>query len=90
MDYNAETLQTCLMDIRSGVRTQRNASQYYNIPSSTIINKLKTNKVKKRNPPTVFSEEESSFEVHINKLAEFGFPVTDLDLRYSMKCYLDR
>lgn len=28
--YNAETLQACLMDIRSGVRTQRDASQNYN------------------------------------------------------------
>jgi hypothetical protein len=94
-DYDAERLEACLQDIRSGIRTQRSASQYYNIPRSTIINKLKTLRLsvpsKKYGHPTVFtSEEEQSFVAHIDKLANFGFPVTDIDLRYSIKCYLNK
>lgn len=99
VDYNAETLEACLKDIRSGVKTQRSASQYYNIPRSTIINKLKTSRcdlpvpvpTKKHGHPTVFTqEEEQAFEAHVVKLAEFGFPTTDLDLRYIIKCFLDK
>jgi hypothetical protein len=76
VDYNSETLEACLRDIKNGVRTQRRASQYYNVPRSTIINKLKTFgltvPLKKHGHPTVFSlEEEQAFEAHIDKLAEF-------------------
>lgn len=65
------------------------------MPRSTIINKLKTYGLpvpaKKHGHPTVFNEKEKqAFEAHIDKLATFGFPISDLDLRYSVKCYLDK
>ncbi|XP_047119875.1 uncharacterized protein LOC124802874 isoform X2 [Schistocerca piceifrons] len=76
IDYNADTLEACLRDIRSGVRTQRSARQYHNAPRSTIINKLKTYgllvsvglRAKKHGHPTVVNQEEDqAYEVHIDK-----------------------
>lgn len=39
--------------------------------------------------PTIFSqEEELMFEAHILQLSAYGFPVTKLDLRMIIGCYL--
>lgn len=91
VDYSNETLQKCLDDIRSGRHTQTSASQAYNIPRSTIKNKLKDVFNKKPGRPTVLSEDqEKAFEEHIFKMAEFGFPLTELDLRFIVKGYFDK
>lgn len=79
------------MDIRSGVRTQRIASQNYNTPRSAIINNLKTNMLKKMVTALCFLKKKKvHFRGVSTSCAVFGFPGTDLDLRYSIECYLDR
>lgn len=90
-DYSNETLQRCLDDIRSGRHNQTSASKAYNIPRSTIKNKLKDIFNKKPGRPTVLDEDhEKSFVEHIFKMAEFGFPITELDLRFIVKGYFDK
>ncbi|XP_039298507.1 tigger transposable element-derived protein 7-like [Nilaparvata lugens] len=90
-DYSAETLQMCLNDIQNGLRSQRNAAEHYGIPRSTIKNKLKGNLREKVGRPTIFTEEEEKcFENHIHKLAEYGFPTNELDIRFTIKSYLDK
>lgn len=90
-DYSDKSLQQCLDDIRSGKHSQTSASQASNIPRSTIKNKLKNVFNKKPGRPTVLLEaEEKSFVEHIFKMAEFGFPLTEVDLRFIVKGILTR
>lgn len=56
---------------------------------STIKNKLTNKIINKPGRPTIFTEtEEKSFVAHITALSEFGFPVTDFDLKMIIKDYL--
>lgn len=90
-DYSDKSLEQCLDDIRSGKHSHTSASQAYNIPKSTIKNKLKNVFSKTPGRPTVLLEaEEKSFVEHIFKMAEFGFPLTEVDLRFIVKGYLDK
>jgi hypothetical protein len=90
-NYSEENLQRCLEDIRTGVKSQRAKAARYQIPRSTIKNKLKGDFNRKPGRPTVFSlDEENVIVEYVKKQAEFGFPVTEQDLRFIMKAYLDR
>lgn len=89
VDYTDAELQECLNVVRSKAMPQREAAPKYNIPWSTIKNKLKDKFKNKPGRPTVFTElEESSFVAHITALSEFGFPLTDFDLKMVIKDYL--
>lgn len=75
--------------VRSKVLTQRAAAEKYKIPRSTIKNKLAQKYCSKPGRPTVFSEqEEASFVAHITALSEYGFPLTDFDLKMIIAEYL--
>ncbi|CAH1984516.1 unnamed protein product [Acanthoscelides obtectus] len=82
IDYTKEQLEQCLNDMRSQIRTQRAAAAKYKIPRSTIKNKLKNKHCNKPGHPTIFTiEEEQAFVAHVTELSEFGFPITDIDLK---------
>lgn len=90
-NYAPQKLQECLDRIRAHEMTQRQASEVYSIPRSTIKNKLKGVHPKKTGRARVFSvEEELAFEQHIIKLCDFGFPLIELDFRHAVKQYLDK
>ena len=90
-DYSNETLQKCLDDIQSGRCTQTSASKLYKIPRSTIKKKLKNIFNKNPGRPTVLDKkQEKVFVEHFCKMAEFGFPLTEIDLRFIVKGYLDK
>lgn len=89
IDYTKEQLQQCLSDVRSKMLTQREAALKYKIPRSTIKNKLKNKHCNKPGHPTIFTtEEEEAFVAHITALSEYGFPITDIDLKIIIKNYL--
>lgn len=90
-NWSDENLEKCLEDIRTGIRSQRQAAAFYNIPRSTLKNKIKGKFNKKPGRPTALSStEEDSLIDHIKVLSEFGFPITEMDLRFAVKLYLDR
>jgi len=89
-DYTRETLEMCLEVIKSGAKTQRAAAIFYGIPRSTIKNKLKGLHDKNPGKQTVFvPQEEESIAEHVKILSEFGFPITEYDLRCIAKSYLE-
>lgn len=91
VNYSAEVLEKCLEDIRCKRLSQREAAEQYGIPRSTIINKLKGVRSSVIGGPTVFTpHEEEAFKNHLLKLAEFGFPVSGIDLRYCVRNYLQK
>ena len=79
------------MAIRTGALTQRQAAVSYNIPRSTLKNKLKGAHPNKFGGPTIFSaEEENTFKSYVVTASAFGFPVDILDLRCIVKGYADK
>ncbi|XP_046666758.1 uncharacterized protein LOC124358507 [Homalodisca vitripennis] len=90
-NYSSETLEECLRAIRSKEITQRAAEETYGIPRSTIKNKLAGKHSKPKGGTTTFTaEEEKVFEEHLVRLNDFGFPVSELDFRFTVKAYLDK
>jgi len=91
VDYLASNLEECLQDIRDKKILQCKASEKYNIPWSTIKNKLKGQHSKTVGRQPVFNEaEEECFVEHMMKLTDYGFPIDTLDFRMFIKAYLDR
>lgn len=71
--------------------TQREAAKYFNIPRSTIKNKLYRKRMNPVGRSRVFTEiKETALEMHLLKLADFGFPVIQMDFRIIVKHYLDK
>lgn len=90
IDYSIKDLEECLTAIRSKLLTQRAAAEKYNIPRSTIKNKLSHKFNSKPGRPAVFTqEEEKAFAAHLTALSEYGFPLTDIDLRIIIKDFLE-
>lgn len=70
--------------------TQRAVAELFNIPRSTLKNKLTRKHPNKPGKPTIFTEEEEkAFEAHITALSEYGFPLTAFDLKMIIKNYLE-
>ena len=57
-DYTDENLEECLDKIKTGKLTQRVAASTYNIPRSTLKNKLKNKHTKTVGRPPVLTFEE--------------------------------
>lgn len=92
--YSDRQMELCLSDIENHILTQREASEKYKIPRSSIILKIKairTNNIKRPGRQCVFSEdEELAFVYHAMEMCRFGFPITIFDLRCIVKSYLDK
>ena len=76
-NYTDKKLDDCIRAIKSGALSQRNAAKIYNIPRSTIINKLNnkhTNPVGR--PPVLTLEEENVILERVQLLCDYGFPAT--------------
>jgi hypothetical protein len=80
--YCEENFKRCLEDIGTGAKSQTVAAKHYHIPRSTIKNKLRGDFNRKPRCPTVYSfVEENATVEHVN-CREFGFPMTEQDLRF--------
>lgn len=88
-NYSKDALQECMEAVRSGM-PKTTASKTFGIPLRTLSNKIKGIYTKKAGGQTVFLLEEQAFVSHLLKLAEFGFPVTNDDLRHVVGNYLNK
>ncbi|XP_026326216.1 uncharacterized protein LOC113234910 [Hyposmocoma kahamanoa] len=90
-NYTEARLEEALTQIVDGKLTIRGASQLYNISYGTLYNKYKGTHVKKPGAQPVFSEsEEEALLKSAAKCADWGYPLTILDLRFLAKAFLDR
>ncbi|CAH1962242.1 unnamed protein product [Acanthoscelides obtectus] len=78
-------MERCLHDVTNHILTQREASEKYKIPRSTIKLKLKA----RRNSNVHVPGQEKSFVDNFVLLCDYGFPLTLFDLRCVVKMYLD-
>jgi hypothetical protein len=90
-NYSKEQLELCLAAIRSGTMTQRKASEEFKIPRRTIAYKLKNLHMNPPGQPQIFTdEEEESIASHIEIMGNYGFPLTEFDLKMVVKTYLEK
>lgn len=77
--------------VRLGRMSIRQASENYNIPKSTIHDKIKGGHTKKHGGQTLLTnEEEIQFVEAILLSAEWGFPLTEFDIRQVVQHYMTR
>ena len=89
-DYSNEKLEECLREVKRGALTQRAAAEVFNIPRSTIKNKLAGKHSKPVGRPPVLSYgEERLILQRVQLLCDYGFPATPQDVRHLIKSYLD-
>lgn len=90
-NYAEDALEEALEKITNDEMTIHAASVQYNIPFGTLYNKYKGLHVKTPGGQPVFSQqEELSILSAAATCADWGFPLTLLDLRYFAKAYLDK
>ena len=89
-EYTKGMLEECVRRVKSGNLTQRDAEKEYNIPRSTIKNKLIGKHPKPVGRPPVLSfDEERLILSYAQLMCDYGFPATPQDVRHYIKCYLD-
>lgn len=89
--YSAQDLETCLDDVTSGKLSIRKAASLYNIPRTTIKNKIEGKHGKSIGGQTVFTnEEEEIFVSRVTTMCNWGFPLDKIDLRMMVAAYLTK
>ena len=90
-NYTEESLAEAVAAVTNGSLSQRKAQERYNIPRSTLQNKLGAKHKKNIGTPTVFTHhEEEIFTTRCIILCNWGFPVNLLDLRMIVAGYLTK
>lgn len=89
-DYTKETLEEALQRVVEGRSTIREASREFKIPFGTLYNKYKGRHGGKPGRPTIFTTaEEVAILKAAAKCADWGFPLSLMDVRMMAKYYLD-
>ncbi|XP_018392970.1 PREDICTED: uncharacterized protein LOC108772024 [Cyphomyrmex costatus] len=87
--YSTEQLENAIAKCRKGERSIRKIAEEYEVPFSTIRDKLKNKHVKKHGHPCELSSTEETTVVEALKTAgSWGFPLTVHDLRNIVQMYL--
>ena len=89
--YDSNNFEEALEAVRDGHMSVREAAKHFEVPRSTLQDKLNMAHPKNDGGPTVLSEEEEKRIVAMMLLmSEWGFPWTSSDLCYFVKAYLDK
>lgn len=90
-NYKVESLENAVKDVKMGKLSLRVASERYGVPKSTISDKIKEMHSTKMRGQTVLSAlEEEKIVCSINTAAEWGFPLSEFDIRLIVQEYLDK
>jgi hypothetical protein len=88
--YSEAQLEEVLKMVEAGMSI-RAVSQAYNIPRSTIMDRVNNLHGSTQGRPTELSKEEEYMIIEmVNLLAEWGFPFSQEDLRHFVKSFLDK
>ena len=88
--YTPASLEEAVKKVKNGEMSYRQAVEAYDVPKSTIADHVKSNiKSRKLGRPAVLTDEIELLLVHaINKLADWGFGVSDQELKVIIRNYL--
>lgn len=89
-NFSQEQIESAVSDVANGVRSLRDAARTYGVSYGTLHNRFHGRRIKKTGGQTVLSvTEEQSILKNILKCADWGFPLTQQDLKMFVKSYLD-
>lgn len=89
-NYEDSTLDNALLEVVEGRMTLREASRSFKVPYGTLNNRYNGRHGSKPGGRQIFtSEEERAFVNNIMKCSDWGFPLTERDLKLYIKSYLD-
>lgn len=89
-NYTEETLLQAVNAVKTGAMSSREAENQFNIPRKTILNKVKEKHCEKVGHPTALTNiEERHFVDVLIACAEYGSPLTMIEMRMLIKNYLD-
>jgi transposase len=89
--YTAEDLQLAVLAVKEQGYSVRKASEEFNVPKSTIQDGLAEGHDHKIGRPMVLSEVEEDMLVELLQImANWGFPLSQMDLCHFVKSYLDK
>nr|CAI5820842.1 unnamed protein product [Callosobruchus analis] len=90
-NYTEEALNRALSSVADDGLSLRRASEEHGIPFGTLYNKYNDRNIRKPGAKTVFSEKEEECILRsVAKCAEWGLPLTIMDLRMFAKALLDK
>lgn len=90
-NYTSEMLQLAVESVANSTITTREAEKQFGIPRRTIVNRLKNRHSKPVGKPTRLSEEEENKLINVViASADYGSPLTKLDLRILVHNYLKK
>ena len=91
LGYPQERLEEAIRLVKEKTMTLGEASKHFEIPKTTIFDRMNSKKTKlELGRPTVLSEEEENIIVQrLVVMGMWGFPLTSLDVRFLVKSYLD-
>ena len=89
LDFNEDNLQAGIKAVQEGM-SRREAEQEFGIPRTTLGRRLKGQSSTPGRPPVLTMVEENVIVDRIQLMCGWGFPLDGTDLRYLVKCYLDR
>ena len=88
--YSAKTMDYAIEAVRDGRLSMCGAVRKFNIPKGTLSNRLKgLHPGKLGRPPAITEEDERYLLSRILLRAQWGFPINKLEIRLSVKHYLD-
>lgn len=89
-NYSVQTLESAVEKVKNGEMTMRAASKHFKVPFGTLHNRLTGKHTKHPGGVTILShEEEVAIIQNVTTCADWGYPLTVLDLRHFTKAYLD-
>jgi len=89
--YSKEQLESAIRTYKAGKMSLSEVSKQFNVPTSTLCDRINKKVKGTLGRPTVLSREEE--EILVERLimhGEWGFPLTSEDVRTVIKDYLDR
>jgi hypothetical protein len=88
--YTEADVEQAVQEMKEDGLSARAASQKYNIPRSTLLDRCANKHSGVQGRPTVLTQEEERVIAEMLKLlADWGFPFSGEDLRHFVKSYLD-
>lgn len=89
--YDPAILDEALAAVKEGLMSVRGAAQHFDIPKSTIYNRIKEVHSAAHGRPTILTDKEETYICEmVKQAAEWGFPFTEVDLRHFVKTFLDK
>lgn len=89
LQYDQDNIRKAIQAVKSKEMTLGQAAKHYNVPKTTIYDRMHSSSGKLGRRTELSEEEESIILSRLKIMGLWGFPLTSLDLRHLIKAYLD-